>query len=69
MLNIITLLDIPGDSTAVDMVPQEVAGADIYIVMAVTLIVWGGIFFYLLYLDRKVKYLKKKIDIKSEAKM
>ncbi len=65
MLNIITLLDIPGDSTAVDMAAPKMAGADIYIVMAVTLIVWGGIFFYLLYLDRKVKYLKRKIDIKS----
>lgn len=65
MFNIITLLDIPGDSTAVDMAAPKMAGADIYIVMAVTLIVWGGIFFYLLYLDRKVKYLKRKIDIKS----
>ncbi|NUQ41474.1 MAG: CcmD family protein [Calditrichaceae bacterium] len=44
------------------MVPQEVAGADIYIVMAVTLIVWGGIFFYLLYLNGKLKTLRKKVD-------
>lgn len=63
MLNMITLLNLPGDSTAVDMVPQEVAGADIYIVMAVTLIVWGGIFFYLLYLNGKLKTLRKKVDI------
>lgn len=69
MLNIITLLNPPADSTVMKMAPQKVAGADIYIVMVVTLIVWGGIFFYLLYLDRKVKYLKKRIDIKSEVKM
>ncbi|MCK6619786.1 MAG: CcmD family protein [Calditrichia bacterium] len=62
MLNMITLLNLPGDSTAMDMVPQEVAGADIYIVMAVTLIVWGGIFFYLLYLNGKLKTLRKKVD-------
>jgi CcmD family protein len=38
------------------------AGSDIYIVLIVTLIVWGGIFFYLMYLDSKLKSLKKKVD-------
>jgi CcmD family protein len=31
-----------------------------YVVMAVTLIVWIGIFLYLVSLDRKVKRLEKK---------
>lgn len=41
---------------------QEMAGSNIYIVLIVTLIVWGGLFFYLMYLDRKLKHLKNKID-------
>jgi CcmD family protein len=31
-----------------------------FVVMAVILLVWAGIFFYLLHLDRKVKALLKK---------
>lgn len=48
--------------------PQEkVVGEDIYIVMIVTMIVWGGIFFYLMYLDRKVKNLEKRIEMDEET--
>ena len=48
--------------------PQEkVVGEDIYIVMIVTMIVWGGIFFYLMYLDRKVKNLEKRIELDEET--
>ena len=31
-----------------------------YVVMIVTLVIWVGVFFYLLGLDRKVKRLGKK---------
>ncbi len=31
-----------------------------YVVMAVTLIIWVGLFFYLFSLDRKVKKLEEK---------
>jgi CcmD family protein len=31
-----------------------------YVVMIVTLVIWVGVFFYLLGLDRKVKRLQKK---------
>lgn len=48
--------------------PQEkVVGEDIYVVMIVTMIVWGGIFFYLMYLDRKVKNLEKRIEMDEET--
>ena len=32
-----------------------------YIVMAVTLVIWLGIFVYLLRLDKKVKQLEEKV--------
>lgn len=38
------------------------AGADIYVVLWITLIVWIGIFLYLIRLDRKLKKLKQKIE-------
>lgn len=31
-----------------------------YIVMAVTLIVWAGLFFFIIKVDRKVKELEKR---------
>ncbi len=46
---------------------QETAGEDIYIVMIVTLLIWGGLFFYLLYLDRKVKAVSERIKIDGEV--
>jgi len=33
----------------------------IYIVMIVVLIVWGGIFFYLFSLDKRIKNVEKEI--------
>jgi CcmD family protein len=33
-----------------------------YVAMVVSLIIWIGLFFYLLRLDRKVKKLKKKVN-------
>lgn len=65
MFSIFTVFDVIGDSTISQMTQgaaQEMAGSNIYIVLIVTLIVWGGLFFYLMYLDRKLKHLKNKID-------
>ncbi|MCP4685218.1 MAG: CcmD family protein [bacterium] len=33
---------------------------DNYVAMAVTLVVWGGLFFFLMRLDRRVKDLEKR---------
>ncbi|MCK4224822.1 MAG: CcmD family protein [candidate division Zixibacteria bacterium] len=33
-----------------------------YVAMMVTLVIWIGVFFYLLRLDRKVKKLEKQIN-------
>jgi len=46
----------------------------IYIVMVIVLIVWTGIFFYLLNLDKRIKsfekeFYNKKNDIVEEAKI
>lgn len=62
MFSFLTLGDILGDSTVTQGAAEKMAGSDIYIVLIVTLIVWGGIFFYLMYLDSKLKSLKKKVD-------
>jgi CcmD family protein len=62
MFSFLTLVDILGDSTVTQGAAEKMAGSDIYIVLIVTLIVWGGIFFYLMYLDNKLKSIKKKVD-------
>lgn len=65
MLNIFTVFDIITNLTLAQVTEgatEKMAGSDIYIVLIVTLIVWGGIFFYLMYLDSKLKRLKNKID-------
>jgi len=62
MFSVLPFFNILNDSTAVKGVPEQMAGSDIYIVLIVTLIVWGGIFFYLLYLDSKLKSIKKKVE-------
>lgn len=61
MFSIISFFNILSDSTAAKGVPEQTAGSNIYIVMIVTLIVWVGIFFYLINIDSKLKYLRKKI--------
>ena len=40
----------------------------IYIVMIIVLIVWGGIFFYLFSLDKRIKIVEKEIKngVKNE---
>lgn len=42
--------------------------SEIYVVMVVCLLIWGGIFFYLLHLDRLLKKIKQKIDFKEDFK-
>lgn len=56
------------DTMNIQTVQEEAAGSDIYIVLAVTLLVWLGVFFYLLYLDRRVKFLQEKIETYLGAK-
>jgi len=34
-----------------------------YVTMMVTLVIWVGVFFYLVRLDRKVKKLEKKMKL------
>ncbi|MDY6827334.1 MAG: CcmD family protein [Bacillota bacterium] len=34
--------------------------SDLYIVLIVALIAWGGIFFYLLWIDLRIRKLEKK---------
>ena len=40
--------------------------SDIYVVLIIYLMIWGGIFFYLLHLDRLLKKIRQKVDIKEE---
>lgn len=51
------------DSTISAMPAQQTAtGGSIYTVMAVTLLIWGGVFFYLFYLDKKLNRVKRKME-------
>ena len=50
------------DSTAVVKTVEEVVGEDVYIVMIVTLIIWLGVFFYMMFLGKEVRELKKQIE-------
>ena len=57
-----TVLNIFNTQSTLIQQQEEMAGSDIYVVLSVTLIIWLGIFFYLMSLDRKVKNLKEKIE-------
>ena len=39
---------------------------DIYVVMVICLLIWGGIFFYQLHLDRMLKKIKQKLDFQED---
>ena len=39
---------------------------DIYVVLTICVLIWGGIFFYLLHLDRLLKKVKQKIDFSED---
>jgi CcmD family protein len=52
--------------TVNNVMPTEQNGSSgIQVVMWVTLIVWGGLFLYLVYIDRQIKKVKNKIEIKE----
>jgi len=40
--------------------------SDMMIVMIVCLVIWGGIFFYLLHLDSALKKIRQKLDFKED---
>ncbi len=40
--------------------------SDIYVVLVICLLIWGGIFFYLLHLDRQIRKLRQKIGFKED---
>ncbi len=56
-----------GSTETLAQTAVKTAGEDIYIVMTVTLLIWGGLFFYLLYLDRKVKTLSERIELDKDV--
>lgn len=60
MATLINFIESLVDTT--NAVPEKVVGEDIYTVMIVTLIVWGGVFFYMLYLGQKLKSLKERVE-------
>ncbi len=62
MSSFFTILNVFGNYFFNIQQQEEMAGSDIYVVLSVTLIIWFGIFFYLMYLDRKVNNLKTKIE-------
>ncbi|RMF58340.1 MAG: hypothetical protein D6748_08985 [Calditrichaeota bacterium] len=69
MRKLMTLAAIAADTTLTQMsqsMPEKKAGENIYIVLAVTVLIFGGVFFYLLYLDKKVNRLKKKVESREE---
>jgi CcmD family protein len=39
---------------------------DIYVVLVICLLIWGGIFFYLLHLDKMLKKIKQKIEFQED---
>lgn len=45
------------------MQTEQSGSSGIQVVMWVTLIVWGGLFLYLVYIDRQIKKVKNKIDV------
>ncbi|MCK5454858.1 MAG: CcmD family protein [Calditrichia bacterium] len=40
--------------------------SDIYVVLVICLLIWGGIFFYLLHLDRLLKKIEQKVNFDEE---
>ncbi len=43
--------------------------SDIYIVLIICLLIWSGIFFYLLHLDNQIKKLKQKLNFKEDSEL
>ena len=58
---IIGLLN-PDTTKALIATSNNEVGQNIYIVLIINLIIWGGIFFFLMSLDQKVKKLNERIQ-------
>lgn len=58
---IITVAQTALDTVNNSQVNQASESSGIYVVMWVTLIVWGGLFLYLLYIDRQIKKIESSI--------
>ncbi len=67
MVSVFWMLSPLIDTTMTNTGSQNMAGSNIYIVLIITLLVWGGVLFYLIYLDRKLKFLKSKWEAKSRS--
>ncbi len=64
MVGLVGFLQMLQDS-GMQNAPEKVAGSNVYIVMVVTLIVWFGVFFYLMYLSSKLKKIKQQLDVRK----
>ena len=51
-----------GTTGAVAPPETKAVGQNIYVVLAVTLIVWLGVFFFLLYLDHQLRQVKHRVE-------
>lgn len=64
MSSLTTLMNntVQSDSAVVDIATEQaVAGENIFIVMAVTLIIWLGILGYLFFVDQRIKKLNDRL--------
>ncbi len=65
-----TLTTVLADSTISAMPAQQSStGGSIYVVMTVTLLIWGGVFFYLFYLDKKLNRVKRKMEYSETSEL
>lgn len=53
---------IPDTTKALIATTNNEIGQNIYIVLIINLIIWAGIFFFLLSLDQKIKRLNERIQ-------
>ncbi|HQU74112.1 MAG TPA: CcmD family protein [Calditrichia bacterium] len=64
MINLAKVLDAvaQADSAVAQMAqPEKVVGENIFVVMAVTLLIWFGILGYLFYVDMKLRKLNDRL--------
>lgn len=45
---------------------QFLSDNSIYIVLIIVLLVWGGIFFFLLSIDKRIKTIQKEVRIEED---
>ena len=66
MTNVISSVQTVIDTANNANVLENNSGSDIYIVMWIILIVWIGIFLYMVHLDKKLKQIKQLLDFKNK---